>query len=96
MANLQRKKNDRTTEARREVADELRRDNRIKNDALTAEKRKKADQVMNEHRLRNDEMTDARRRANDRNPWKTLAISLLIIAALAVGTYYLLIYYNLI
>jgi hypothetical protein len=94
MASLQRTKNDRTTDDRREIEDEIRRDNRIKNDALTAEKREKADQVMSEHRLRNDEMTDARRKANDRNPWRTLAISLLIMAALAVGAYYLLTYYH--
>jgi len=93
MANLQRKKNDRTTEDRRELADETIRDNRVKNDELTLERRNKTDKAMNERRLRNDEMTDNRREINDRNPWRTLAISLLIIAALAVGAYYLFTYY---
>jgi len=88
MTNNQRMKNDKITEDKREMADQIVRDNRIKNDELTMERRYKADKTRDEDRLRNDEMTDSRRKINDRNPWRTLAISLLILAALAIGTYY--------
>jgi len=89
MANIQRTKNDIATTDRREIADKTRRDNRIRSDELTAERRLKADKTMKDNRLRNDEMTVNRRKMNDRNPWRTLAISILIIAAatLAVGAY---------
>ncbi|MFA4953586.1 MAG: hypothetical protein WC584_05160 [Candidatus Pacearchaeota archaeon] len=89
MANIQRTKNDMATTDRREMEDKIVRDNRIRNDELTKEHRAKADQIMNNHRLRNDEMTINRRKINDRNPWRTLAISLLILAVLAIGAYYL-------
>lgn len=88
MANRQRKKNDVATGDRREMADRARIDNRNKNDELTRERRLNADRIMRENRLRNDEMTSHRRKMNDRNPWRTLAISLLLIAALAIGAYY--------
>jgi hypothetical protein len=90
MANAQRTKSDIATTDRREIADKARRDNRIHNDELTTERRNKADKIMEDNRLRNDEMTTNRRKINDRNPLRTLAISLLIIviiAALALGTY---------
>ncbi len=90
MANVQRTKNDLATTDRRETADKIRQDNREKNDELTRAHRANADRIIEEHRLRNDEMTSNRRKANDRNPWRTFAISLLIIAALVVGTYYFL------
>ncbi|MEK6928290.1 MAG: hypothetical protein AABX11_07700 [Nanoarchaeota archaeon] len=88
MATRQRRINDIATDNRRETEDNLIRDNRIKNDEQTQERRDKADDAMQEHRLRNDEMTIARRKINDRNPWRTLAISLLILAILAIGIYY--------
>jgi len=91
MANAQRTKNDTATIDRREMTDKTKRDNRTRNDELTIERRQKADKIMDEHRLRNDEMTADRRKINDRNPWRTLAISLLILAilsALAFGAYY--------
>ena len=90
MANAQRTENDRITTYRRAIADRATRDTRIKNDEQTIERREKADKALDEHRLKNDQMTLERRKVNDRNPWRTLAISLLILAALAVGTYYLL------
>jgi hypothetical protein len=86
MANRQRKKSDMATTERREIADKTTRDNRIRNDELTTERRNKADKIMDENRLRNDEMTIHRRKINDRNPWRTLAIVLLLLAALAVGS----------
>jgi hypothetical protein len=85
MANRQRKKSDMATTDRRETADKTLRDNRIRNDELTIERRNKADKIMNENRLRNDEMTIHRRKINDRNPWRTLAIVLLLVA-LTVGS----------
>ena len=88
MTNAQRTRNDIATTDRRETADKLRLDNRTHNDALTIERREKADKIMAENRIRNDEMTNNRRRANDSNPWRTFAISLLILAALATGAYY--------
>lgn len=89
MANQQRTKNDTATIDRREMADKTRRDNREKNDELTAERRNKADRIMEEKRLRNDKMTASRREINDRNPWRTFVIALLILAILAVGAYFL-------
>ena len=91
MANAQRTKNDTATIDRRKITDKTIRDNRIRNDELTIERRDKADKIMDENRLRNDEMTAYRRKINDRNPWRTLAISVLIIAllaTLAIGIYY--------
>ena len=85
--NKQRKKNDLATTDRREIADETRRDNRSKNDELTIERREKADKIREEHRLRNDEITNNRRKMNDRNPWKTLVVSLLILAVLSIAAY---------
>jgi hypothetical protein len=86
MANIQRTKNDMATENRRETADKLIKNNRIRSDKLTMERRMKADKTIDENRLRNDEMTVNRRRINDRNPWRTLVI-LLLLAALATGAY---------
>jgi len=86
MANIQRTKNDMATENRRETADKLIKNNRIRSDKLTMERRMKADKTIDENRLRNDEMTFNRRRINDRNPWRTLVI-LLLLAALATGAY---------
>ena len=74
------------TENRRETADKLIKNNRIRSDKLTMERRMKADKTIDENRLRNDEMTFNRRRINDRNPWRTLVI-LLLLAALATGAY---------
>ncbi|MFA6022549.1 MAG: hypothetical protein WC781_00510 [Candidatus Pacearchaeota archaeon] len=88
MANIQRTKNDMATIDRREIADKVKRDSRIYNDNLTIERRNKADKIIEESRLRNDEMTTNRRKMNDRNPWRTLAICLLIIIALAIGVFY--------
>jgi len=68
------------------MADKIKRDNRIRSDELTAERRDRADKAMEENRSRNDEMTINRRRINDRNPWRTLAIWLLL-AALVTGAY---------
>jgi len=90
MTNRQRMESDTATTDRRDMADKTMRDNRIRNDELTKERRDKADKIMEDKRVRNDEMTTNRRKINDRNPWKTIAISLLIIAALAIGTYYFL------
>lgn len=93
MANAQRTKSDTATTDRRQVADKIRRDNRIHNDELTIKRRNKADKIMDDKRLRNDEMTSNRRKINDRNPWRTFAITILILAilaALACGAYYLL------
>ena len=89
MANQQRTKNDIATTDRRELADKTRKDNRKKNDELTAERRDKTDRIMKESRLKNDEMTIHRREINDRNPWRTFAITLLILAILAIGAYFL-------
>ena len=88
MANAQRTRNDLATMDRREIVDKARIDNRNKNDELTVERRDKADKIMEDNRLRNDEMTANRRKKNDRNPWRTFVISLLVIAALAAGAYY--------
>ena len=88
MANAQRTKNDTATTDRREMADKIRIDSRNKNDELTIERRDRADKIREDNRLRNDEMTAGRREKNDRNPWRTLAISLIIIAVLAIGAYY--------
>ncbi len=93
MASAQRTKNDMETTDRREVADKIRRDNRIHNDELTIERRQKADKLIDENRLRNDEMTANRREINDRNPWRTLAIVLLILVTLAIGAYVLYLKY---
>ncbi len=90
MANVQRKKNDMKTEDRREMVDDITQVNRERNDAITADRRKKADKIIEEQRTKNDEMTSARRKANDRNPWRTFAIWLLIVAVLALGAYYFL------
>jgi hypothetical protein len=90
MANAQRTKNDIETIDRRKMVDRTVRDNRIRNDELTRERRLKADKTIDDNRLRNDEMTTNRRKMNDRNPWRTLAISLLILAilaTLAIGAY---------
>ena len=89
MANTQRTKNDTATMDRREIQDREILNNRNKNDELTAERRLKADRTMEDNRMRNDEMTIDRRKLNDRNPWRTFAI-LLILIALAVGTYLIL------
>ena len=89
MENAQRTKNDIATTDRREIADRARRDSRIHNDELTIERRNRTDKTREENRLRNDEMTSHRRKINDRNPWRTLAIVLLILAASAIGTYFL-------
>jgi len=92
MANAQRTKSDIATSDRREIVDKARRDSRIQNDELTTERRNKADKLIEDKRLRNDSMTANRRKINDMNPWRTLAISILILvvlAALAFGAYYL-------
>ena len=89
MANLQRMKSDTATGDRREMADRTVRDNRIRNDELTRERRLRADKTMIDNRLRNDEMTSNRRKINDRNPWRTIAIFLLILTVLAVGAYFI-------
>jgi len=88
MVNAQRTMNDRATTDRREVADKERMDARAHNDELTAGRRERQDKIRNDSRLKNDEMTDNRRAANDRNPWRTFTISLLIIAAIAAGVYF--------
>jgi hypothetical protein len=90
MANSQRTRNDLDTLDRREMADEMTKENRDRNDAITFDRRQRADRVMNEHRLKNDAITANRRKMNDRNPWRTFGISLLIIAALVAGAYYFL------
>jgi hypothetical protein len=88
MTNAQRTKNDFATMDRREITDKIIRDNRVKNDQLTIERRDRADKTREDNRLRNDEITNNRRKINDRNPWRTLAISLLVLALLAIGVYY--------
>ena len=88
MANMQRTENDSITTYRRGIADRARVDNRNRNDELTEERRAKADKTREMNRSRNDEITANRRKVNDRNPWRTFAISLLILAALAAGAYY--------
>ncbi len=87
MTNAQRTKNDMATTDRREMTDELIKDNRLKNDVITANRRQKADKILEENRLKNDEMTDSRRKSNDRNPWRTFVI-VLIILGVACGIYY--------
>jgi len=77
------------TSDKREMADRMRKENRISNDSITTERRIREDKARDESRLKNDEMTANRRRLNDRNPWRTFAIWLLIIAVLALGAYYL-------
>jgi hypothetical protein len=89
MTNRQRMESDTATTDRRDMADKTMRDNRIRNDELTKERRDRADKTMEDKRSRNDEMTTNRRRVNDRNPWRTLAISLLLLAVLVVGAYLL-------
>ena len=91
MTNLQRKKNDRETTDRRDMSDQMKIDNRNKNDAMTANRRERADRLMEEHRLKNDQMTANRRKANDRNPWRTFVLWLLMLAIIASGAYYFLI-----
>jgi hypothetical protein len=89
MANKQRIQSDMATTDRREVADKLKKDNRIRNDELTIERRSRADKFTEDKRARNDDMTADRRRANDRNPWRTFTIYLLIILIiLGIGAYY--------
>ncbi len=88
MATRQRMKNDNATEYRRDVSDAVKKDNRDRNDELTRERRVQADKAMEQHRLKNDEMTDNRRKRNDRNPWRTFAIWLLILIILAAGVCY--------
>lgn len=88
MTNIQRMKNDMETADRRESTDKATKDNRARNDEMTLERRDKADKTLSDNRLRNDEMTADRRELKDGNFGLTLVISLLIITALAVGTYY--------
>ena len=85
MAEIQRTKNDRATIERRDVEDNLLRDNRNKNDVLTEERRLKADKTLNESRVRNDETTAQRRNIKDRRFQGVLTISLLIVIVLAAG-----------
>ncbi len=87
MTNIQRMKSDIATMDRRDQTDRTVRDNRNRNDELTGERRSEADKTLRDSRIRNDEMTANRRKINDQNPWGTLAISLLILAALAIGAY---------
>lgn len=88
MTNLQRRENDRATITRRDSVDKIRMENRAHNDEVTAERRERQDKIRDDSRLKNDEMTSSRRKENDRNPWRTFAISLLIIAIIATGVYY--------
>ena len=88
MANIQRTRNDLATTDRRETSDQIKLDNRKRNDELTIQRRNKADKEMEDNRLKNDELTASRRKRNDRNPWRTFTIWLLILVALAIGAYY--------
>lgn len=89
MTNEQRMKNDIETSNKRDMVDKTIRDNRSKNDELTDERRFKADETMNKNRLRNDEMTANRRDVRDGNMGTVLAVSLLVLLALAVGIFFI-------
>ena len=56
------------------------------NDELTKERRFKTDKTMAENRLRNDEITANRRGIKDGKPGMALAIFLLILVVLAIGS----------
>jgi hypothetical protein len=93
MTNNQRMKNDMATDNRREVADKTLSKSRDRNDALTQERRFKADKTMGMNRARNDEITAERREIKDANsPKGALAIFLLILIVLAIGSYFIFIF----
>lgn len=89
MTNTQQMKNDMATEDRRETADATMKDNRIRNDELTRERRIRADRTTDLNRLRNDEATSDRREMKDGNRSNALAVSLLVLAILTIGAYFI-------
>jgi len=91
MTNNPRIKNDIATDDRREAADKTLSNNRDRNDALTQERRFKADKTMRENRARNDGITADRREIKDANsPKWALAIFLLVLIVLVIGSYFIL------
>ena len=93
MTNIQRMRNDLATDNRREVADKTLSNDRDRNDALTQERRFKADKKLRDNRNRNDEITVKRREIKNANsPKGALAIFLLILIVLAIGSYFIFIF----
>lgn len=89
MNTLKRLKNDVATIDKREEADKAKSEDRDRNDALTQERRFEADKTMAENRSRNDEATIDRREIKDaKGPQGALAVFLLILIVLAVGSYF--------
>ncbi|NCN99384.1 hypothetical protein COU62_01950 [Candidatus Pacearchaeota archaeon CG10_big_fil_rev_8_21_14_0_10_35_219] len=93
MKNKQRMKNDLATDNRREAVDRTLSNNRNRNDALTQERRFESDKTLNKNRARNDEITTKRREIRDANsPKGVLAIFLLILIVLVIGSYFIFIF----
>ena len=93
MKQLQRMKNDRVTTERREMTDKTLSNSRDRNDALTQERRFESDKKLRDNRNRNDEITSKRREIKDaKSPKGALAIFLLILIVLAIGSYFIFIF----